>query len=171
MTMGIAIILAIISGLSIPIFTALFFSSVFRMKSSLMRYVASSSAGFILWFILLAAFHAFRNNIWDLICGGLVILCAIWANYWLGNFGGGFRINMLVILAAQQKPITFEQWMDLYGNLGMDAFLRDRMRSILIPWGIVKEAQGNISLTSQQGRFFGWLMNALYFLLLGKRRG
>jgi len=106
-----------------------------------------------------------------MLCGALVILCAIWGNYWLGNFGGGFRINMLVILAAQHKPISFEQWMDLYGGLGMDVFLRDRLRSILIPWGIVKEEKGSISLTTTKGKLFGVMMNILYILLQGKRRG
>ena len=169
--MSLAIILSIVAGISIPIFMAIFTNPHLKIKSGWRRYIVSSSAGFILWLILIVITDSIHNNRWDLVCGGLVILCAIWANYWLGNFGGGFRINMLVILAAQQKPISFEQWMDLYGGLGMDEFLRDRLRSILVPWGIVREANGTIILTPTRGKFFAGLMNILYILLQGKRRG
>jgi len=171
MSMSLAIILSIVAGISIPIFMAIFSNPHLKIKSGWRRYIASSSAGFILWLILLVITGASNSNGWDLVCGGLVILCAIWANYWLGNLGGGFRINMLVILAAQQKPISFEQWMDLYGGLGMEEFLQDRLRSILVPWGIVREENGTILLTATRGKLFGWLMNILYFILLGKRRG
>ncbi len=169
--MGLAIILSIIAGISIPIFMMVFSNRHLKIKSGWTRYIASSLAGCILWLILLVTTDSYHSNGWDLICGGLVILCAIWANYWLGNFGGGFRINMLVILAAQQQPISFEQWMDLYGGLGMGEFLRDRLRSILVPWGIVRETNGTIILTPIIGKFFGMLMNLLYFLLQGNRRG
>jgi hypothetical protein len=169
--MSLAIILSIVSGISIPIFMALFSNPHLKIKSGWTRYIASSCAGFILWLILLGISDSIHSNRWDLVCGGLVILCAIWANYWLGNLGGGFRINMLVILAAQREPVSFEQWMNLYGGLGMEEFLQDRLRSILIPWGIVRETNGTILLTATRGKLFGWLMNILYILLQGKRRG
>jgi hypothetical protein len=170
MSMSLAIILSIFSGLSIPLFTALFSIPNVRIRAGWARYISSSSAGFVLWLILIVLFGFPINSQWDLLCGVLVILCAIWSNYWLGNFGGGFRVNMLLNLAEKTTPIPIEEWMCIYGGLGMEKFLSDRLQSILIPWKIVKLAEGVVSLTPDRGKFFGWVMNVLYGLLQGERR-
>jgi hypothetical protein len=170
MNMSLVIILSIVSGILIPIFTTLFSIPRLRIKTGWARYISSSCAGFVIWLILMVIFGFPLNNPWDLLCGVLVILCAIWSNYWLGNFGGGFRVNMLVNLAEKTTPVPIEEWMRLYGGLGMEKFLSDRLQSILIPWKIVKLTEGVVSLTPDRGKFFGWAMNVLYGLLQGERR-
>ena len=164
------IVLSIIAGFSIPFFSYIFSSRIQLIKSKMIQYVTASIFGFLLWFFLAVIFNISWHNKWDILCGVLIILCAVWSNYWLGNLGGGFRINMLLKIAEQKQPVSLDEWMDLYGGLGMDAFLRDRLRTILIPWKIVEENNGIITLTKERGYFFGWGMKVLYQLLQGSRR-
>jgi len=164
------IVLSIIAGFSIPFFSFIFSSRILLFKSKMIQYVTASIFGFLLWFFLAMTFNIAWHNKWDILCGVLIILCAVWSNYWLGNLGGGFRINMLLKIAEQTRPVSLDEWMDLYGGLGMNAFLRDRLRTILIPWKIVEEHNGIITLTKERGYFFGWGMKVLYQLLQGSRR-
>lgn len=164
------IILSIFAGFSIPFFTYIFSSRLPLFKSWIIQYITASLSGFLLWFVLAIAFDAPWDYRWDILCGVLILLCAIWSNYWLGNLRGGFRINMLLKIAEQTRPVSLDEWMSLYGGLGMDAFLRDRLKAILIPWRIVEEHNDIIRLTRGRGDFFGWGMDVLYRLLQGSRR-
>jgi hypothetical protein len=164
------VFLSIISGFSLPIFTLIFSERLFFIKSGKIRYFVASILGFLLWLFLLEASGIQFDNVWDIGCGILIILCAVWSNYWLSNFGAGFRMNMLLKIAEQERPIPLEEWMELFGGLGMEAFLDDRLKTILIPWKIVQENDGVITLTRGRGYFFGWAMQILYHLLQGSRR-
>ncbi len=164
------VFLSIISGFSLPIFTRIFSERVFFIKSGKIRYFTASTLGFLLWLILVKGSSIPFDNIWDILCGILIILCAVWSNYWLSNFGGGFRMNMLLKIAEQERPITLEEWMGLFGGLGMEAFLEDRLKTILVPGKIVRENEGVITLTRGRGFFWGWVMKILYHLLQGSRR-
>ncbi len=168
--MQLIIVFSIIAGFSIPFFTYIFSRRILLFRSKMIQYITASVFGFLLWFFLARIFNTPWNNEWDILCGTLIILCAIWSNYWLGNLGGGFRINMLLKIAEQKQPVSLDEWMDLYGGLGMDAFLSDRLKAILLPWKIVEEKNGIITLTKERGYFWGWGMKVLYQLLQGSRR-
>lgn len=132
--------------------------------------MVAGACGSLTWAILTWLFRTAVVNIWDVVCGILVLLCAMWATYWIANLGGGFRINMLLLLSSQDTPISLDQWMDLYGGAGMHAFLRDRLKSILLRWNIVHHEDGTITLTRKNGHFFGWAMHLCYLLFDGDRR-
>jgi hypothetical protein len=168
--MSMVVFLSIISGFSLPVLTLLLSKKPFLIKSDNIRYLTASLLGFVLWMVLIALFRIALDNGWDIICGTLILLCAVWSNFWLSNFGGGFRMNMLLKIAEQERPITINEWMKLFGGLGMEVFLQDRLNSVLIPLRIVEQKDGMITLTIGRGYFFGRLMQILYHLLQGSRR-
>ncbi len=77
----------------------------------------------------------------------------------------GFRVQMQINLADQSSPITLGEWMSKYDGRGMDAFLADRMKSILISWKIVTIEKDRVQLTQGWGSFYGNLMNILNIIL------
>lgn len=153
------ILTSAIAGISMLGFMILFSRRPFYIPYGLPRYAGTFLAGLVLWIALLgltqAVFPLTAAVIPDLICGFLVLGCAAWACYWVSNFGQGFRIHMLLDLAQQKKPVTLEQWMACFGDLGMEKFLKDRLQSILIPWKIVELDGDSVKLTPGLGKFLG----------------
>jgi hypothetical protein len=162
------ILTSAIAGFSMLGFMILFSRRPFYIPYGLPRYAGTFLAGLVLWIALLGFTHAllpftaaatpargYTAAIPDLICGFLVLGCAAWACYWVSNFGQGFRIHMLLDLAQQKTPVTLEQWMACFGDLGMEKFLKDRLQSILIPWKIVELDGDAVKLTPGLGRFLG----------------
>jgi hypothetical protein len=165
---------AIISSFATLLFRMLFSILPFRKTHIWAQIIFSTFLGLILWIILilLASYDVPDIKIkWaDILCGGLILMCALWCNYWISNFSGGFRIQMLLILKNFSQPISIDEWMRQFGNLGMEAFLRDRMRSILIPWKIAVQEEGKIYLTHRWGVFFGRLFVLLDGIFINLRK-
>ena len=169
MRLSIIILLAIISGILIPFLMNLYSRLPFFRKNGWYLIIGASLSGLLTWLILLIICRAIpkAGAYWqaDLLCGFLVWLCASWCNYWLCNFGGGFRINMLVDLARQKEPITIEEWMSSFNHLGMEAFFKDRIESILLPFKVIEIEGEQVRLTNSWGRFFGTCASILRFRL------
>jgi len=172
MKMDIVIFLSIIGGFSIIPFMMIFSKKIFRIDPGLHQIIFSGFAGFSIWIILLIFLSVPIRNVWDIICGILIMFCALWSVYWLSNLGGGFRINMLTDLSEykNEDPISVDKWMELYGGLGLDAFLEDRLRSILIPLGIVQEKDGEVRLIKPIGVYFGYMLELFSIIFQGNRR-
>jgi hypothetical protein len=154
---------AIISSLSTLIFRMLLSILPIRKTDIWVQIIISSILGVILWITLVVLrryYHPdFELRGGDILCGSLILMCAFWCNYWIGNFAGGFRVQMLISLKDRSQPVPLEDWMRLFGNMGMEAFLRDRLRSILIPWKIVAQEEGKFRLLPGWGIYFGRLFN------------
>jgi hypothetical protein len=167
------IVLAILTGFSTLIFRIIFSHRPFRLAGFWTQIAVSSLSGVSLWIVLLIILHT-TNPItwaerWDVVCGVLIHLCAFWCNYWIGNLGGGFRVQMAINLADQTRPVTLEEWMAAFSGLGLDVFLKDRLNSILIPWKIVSVNDHKITLLPGWGMFFGKLIAILEILLYRMR--
>jgi hypothetical protein len=165
--------LAIISGFAILIFRVIISHRPFRAPGMRPHAMTSTFLGWFLWILLtiLERFYAPLSRIdgWDIFCGILILLCASWCNYWIGNLAGGFRVQMQINLVNQPRPVSLEEWMLAFGGLGMKAFLRDRLTSILIPWRIVTMEDDKVRLLPGWGLFFGRLMKILGFILYDDR--
>lgn len=84
----------------------------------------------------------------SILAGALLILAAVFCNYYLGNISGGFRIEILVNLAEAGKALTLDEWMALYGKgAGMRYFLEDRLKTTLISWNLATQSGDQITLT------------------------
>jgi len=163
------IALAILSGFSILIFRIILSHRPFRLSGTWKQIIVSTLAGAALWVMLalmtVSPAQRFSIEINDLICGVLILLCAFWCNYWISNLAGGFRAQMAFNLVRQSQPISLAEWMAEFGGLGMEAFLADRTKSILIPWRIASLQDDKMSLLPGWGVFLGRLMNILEMLL------
>jgi len=139
--MNMYIVLVIISGFAILVFRIIISHRPFRLLGAWPQVIVSTILGWFLWIFLTILERSYgslsRIDGWDVLCGILILLCATWCNYWIGNLAGGFRVQMQMNLANQLQPVSLEEWMETFGGLGMKVFLRDRLTSILIPWRIV----------------------------------
>jgi hypothetical protein len=133
----------------------------FQIKSTWTQITVSTIVGLIIWvsMILLTQSKSLSTEtVWgDLICGILIFWSAFWCNYWSGNLAGGFRVQMQFNIARQNTPISLEEWMKIFGGLGMEAFLKDRIESILVPWNTIALENGGLRLLPGWGTFFGRL--------------
>lgn len=163
------IALAILTGFSTLIFRVILPRRPFCLTGAWSQIIISSFLGLSLWFVLIVQVSpsALISEVekWDVVCGALIHLCAFWCNYWICNLAGGFRAQMVITLAAQNSPVTLEEWMASFGGIGMDAFLRDRTTSILIPWKIALVQDDKMFLLPGWGLFFGRLMTILEIVL------
>jgi hypothetical protein len=170
------VISAAIAGATIFGFVLLFFRVPRSTLSGMKRLYLSWLGGILVWLACLAYqlpdWRALpRGTKPDLICGALVLCCFIWSSYWFANLGGGFRVLMLLDLAEVGRPITLGEWMDLYGKQrGMREFLADRLRSILVPLGLVDLEGDRVILTRGRGRPLARLLGVLALLLLKRPR-
>lgn len=158
------IALAITSGLSTLLFRIIISRPPFRVKKIWSQIFISMGLGAILWGLSIVLINPAlsSNEKWaDIFCGILILLCAFWCNYWIGNFAGGFRVQMQMNIADQMQPITFEGWMKTFGGLGMETFLKDRIQSILIPWKTIAIENNQLRLLPGWGTFFGKAMDIL----------
>ncbi|HEX2996548.1 MAG TPA: hypothetical protein VHP14_17110 [Anaerolineales bacterium] len=137
----------------------------FHVKNTWTQIIVSTFIGMILWIIaILSTRSRFASSrvVWgDIICGILIFLSALWCNYWSGNLAGGFRVQMQFNIACQNAPISLDEWMRIFGGLGMEVFLKDRIESILIPWNTIVLENGYLRLRSGWGMFFGRLAEIL----------
>ena len=165
---------AILTGFSTLIFRMILSHRPFRLAGTWTQIIVSSLSGLSLWIVLVLLLHSIAPisgaEKWDMVCGVLIHLCAFWCNFWIGNLVGGFRAQMTFNLASQTRPVTLVEWMAAFGGLGMDAFLKDRMKSILIPWKIVSVHDNKMILLPGWGIFFGRLMAVLEIMLYRMRR-
>jgi hypothetical protein len=154
---------SIISGLATLLFRMLFSVLHFQKTHIWVQIIISGFLSVILWIVLILLARFINPDIvireGDILCGCLILMCAFWCNYWIGNLAGGFRVQMLISLKDRSQPVPLEDWMRLFGNLGMEAFLKDRLRSILIPWKIVAQEEGKYRLLPGWGIFFGRLFS------------
>lgn len=161
------IILALIACLSTLPIRIIISRAPFHIKNTGVQIISSTVFGMILWvasILFIGSASVAPDTIWgDVLCGGLIFLSVSWCNYWSGNLAGGFRIQMLLSLTDQKHLLSLEEWMMTFGGLGMEAFLRDRIKAILIPWNTVSEENGELQLLPGWGVFFGKLM-----VLLGR---
>jgi hypothetical protein len=166
---------AFVSALAVFIFTAIFFHLCRGLTAMKCLYLAWL-AGALVWLVLLSqlsrpVFPLTPGRRWDLLCGALILGCSFWGDYWLANLGGGFRVLMLLDLADAGRPLTQQEWMDRYGGgRGMNEFLSDRLRSILVPLKVVSLDQNDVILTSVRGRILGLLVWTLSLLLTNRTR-
>jgi hypothetical protein len=163
------IALAILAGLSTLVFRLIISHRPLRISGGWAQIILSSILGWGLWigltFLHLANAPTYENAGWDLVCGILILLCVVWCQYWIGNLGGGFRVQMQITLADQTQPVSLEKWMAAFNGRGMQVFLTDRLNSILIPWKIVEEKNGNVRLLPGWGMFYGRLMSIIKMML------
>jgi hypothetical protein len=163
------IILAVIAGFSTLVFRIILSHRPFRLVNYWTQFIVSSLLGLLLWLGLIVGSYAtaFLSGVdgFDVVCGILVYLCALWCNYWVCNLAGGFRMLMMANLADQTDPISLETWMAAFGGLGMDVFLQDRIQSILIPLKIVSIEENKMTLLPGWGLFFARIMAVLQILL------
>jgi len=131
----------------------------FRVKNTWTQIIVSIFIGMILWvlsILLIRSPSTPSKLVWgNIICGVLIFLNAFWCNYWSGNLAGGFRVQMQFNIAKQNSPISLENWMKIFGGLGMEAFLKDRIESVLIPSSTVTLENGQLRLLPGWGTFFG----------------
>ncbi|MBK9926882.1 MAG: hypothetical protein IPP66_16550 [Anaerolineales bacterium] len=161
------IALAIICSLSTLAIRVIISRHPFRIKNVWRQIFGSLLLSAIAWVALIYITRAASptSNEWgDIICGVLIFLCAFWCHYWIGNFAGGFRVQMQVNLANQKVPIALEEWMKTFSGLGMETFLQDRIQAILIPWNTVEYKNGQLHLLNGWGTFFASLMNILKYI-------
>jgi hypothetical protein len=163
------ILLSLITSFSTILIRIIISYRPFRVKNIWHQILGSTVAGGILWIISIFVIIPSRlrpETGWgDMLCGILILLCAFWCNYWSTNLAGGFRVQMQMNLANQKSPVSLKEWMATFGGLGMEAFLKDRMESILIPWKTIAVEDGNLRLLPGWGIFFGKLMVLLRVLL------
>jgi len=151
---------SMVAGMSITGFLLLFSHRPFKLPLVLPRYITSIGCGLIVWFLLLGinqslSFSKHISEWLELVSGGFVFITAVFCNYYLGNIGGGFRLEMLVNLAEANEDLTVDEWMALYGDgNGMHCFLDDRLRATLIPWKLAVWKGSQIILTPW-GHFIG----------------
>jgi hypothetical protein len=164
--------LAILFGFSILVFRVILSHWPFRIRGGA-QIILPLVLGVSLWIFFSTLYivqkHPLKDVGWDILCGILILLCSYWCHYWIGNLAGGFRVQMQIALAAQTAPVTFGEWMSKFGGRGMDAFMADRMKSILILWKIVTIEKDRVQLTRGWGSFYGKLMNLLQIILPGMR--
>jgi hypothetical protein len=168
------IALAIASGLSTLLIRIAISRPPFRVKNLWSQIFISVGLGATLWLVAVVLINpAVKvDEKWgDIFCGTLILLCTFWCNYWIGNFAGGFRVQMQLNIADQKQPITFEEWMNTFGGLGMEAFLKDRLQSILIPWKTIAIENDQLRLLPGWGMFFGKVMVILQKILPKVRSG
>lgn len=162
------IALAIICSISTLLIRIVITHRPFHIKNVWHQIFGSLIIGIIIWvvsFLITRSNSPVSVNEWaDIICGILIFLCAFWCHYWIGNFAGGFRIQMQVNLASQKEPISLQEWMKTFSGLGMETFLQDRIQSILIPWNTVEYKNDHLCLLSGWGTFFAGLMNILKYI-------
>jgi hypothetical protein len=165
----IIIALAIMAGFSTLVFRLIISHRPLRISGSWTQIILSSILGVGLWIfstlLTLANTPSYENKGWDLFCGILILMCVLWCNYWIGNLGGGFRVQMQITLADQTQPVSLEKWMEAFNGRGMRIFLADRLNSILIPGKIVEEKNGKVRLLPGWGMFYGRLMNLIKKIL------
>ena len=167
------IALAIISGFSIIVFRVVISHFPFYISGVWKQIIISSGMGAGLWLLLTLLYHANTSfskiDWWDILCGILFLLSAFWCNYWVSNLANGFRMQMQINLVDQPVPVSLEEWMAAFGGWGMDAFLDDRFKSILIPWKIIAIENGKAHLLPGWGMFFGRMMNLIKIILPNMR--
>jgi hypothetical protein len=160
------IALAILCSLSTLLIRVIIARRPFRIKNVWHQIFGSLMIALTLWAVTVLFSTPMSEQNWgDVICGILIFGCAFWCQYWIGNFAGGFRIQMQINLAGQKTPISLEEWMKTFSGLGMEVFLHDRIQAILIPWNTVEYKNGHLHLLSGWGTFFASLMNILKFIL------
>jgi hypothetical protein len=163
------IALAIVCSLFTLVIRVIISRPPFRIKNVWSQIFSSLTVAVIIWitsiFFIKPASPISKTEWRDIVCGILIFLNAFWCHYWIGNFAGGFRVQMQINLASQKRPISIEEWMNTFGGLGMEAFLRDRLQSILIPWNTVKLEGGQLRLRAGWGIFFGRLMRIVKNIL------
>ena len=163
------IALAILASFSTLVFRLIISHRPLRISGGWTQIIVSSILGGGLWIgstlLYLANTASYENTGWDLLCGILILLCALWCQYWIGNLGGGFRVQMQITLADQTRPVSLEEWMDLFNGRGMQVFLADRLNSILIPWKIVEVKNSKVRLLPGCGMFYGRLMSIIKKML------
>jgi hypothetical protein len=163
------ILLALICGFSTLFVRIIISHRPFLVRNIWHQILISTAAGAMLWiisiFLIMPA--SWRSEIgWaDILCGILIFLCAFWCNYWSTNLAGGFRVQMQLNLANQTRPISLQEWMNTFGGLGMEVFLKDRIESILIPWNAVAFEKGKLRLLPGWGLFFSKVIILLRVLL------
>jgi hypothetical protein len=159
------IALAIGCSLSTLVIRIIISRPPFRVKNVWSQIFSSLTVAVIIWitsiFFIRPALPISNSEWGDILCGILIFLSAFWCHYWIGNFAGGFRVQMQINLASQKHPISIKEWMKTFGGLGMEAFLQDRIQSILIPWNTIKFENGQLHLLTGWGIFFGRLMRML----------
>lgn len=167
------IALAIVCSFCTLVFRVVIARPPFSIKNTWTQIFTSMTLSVVIWIIgviLLMSPPIIQNASWnDIFCGILILLCAFWCQYWVGNFAGGFRVQMQINLAQQKEPISIEEWMNTFGGLGMEMFLHDRIRSILIPSNTVELKDGELRLVTGWGTFFGRVMKFLKIILLQVR--
>ena len=155
---------AIICSLSTLLIRVVIARRPFRIKNIWHQIFISLIAAIAIWAVAVFRTPISEQNWGDVICGVLIFGCAFWCQYWIGNFAGGFRIQMQINLADQQAPLSLEEWMKTFSGLGMEAFLQDRIQAILIPWNTVEYKNGQLYLLRGWGTFFASLMNILKYI-------
>jgi len=160
---------ALAGGASITLFLLVFSRKPFRLPMTLPRYGAATVSGFLVWGLLLwfnqsALLESVFERCLALLAGALIMVTAFAFNYYLGNVYGGFRVEMLVNIYNAKRNIDLDEWMSLFGNgKGMRFFLRDRLKTTLIPWKLAVWVGNGVKLTSLghfaglTNRFFSWL--------------
>lgn len=159
------IALAVITSLLTLIIRIIVSRRPFWIRKPWHQLIISMLIGAILWalsILLMGYINVPSDSAWgDILCGILIFFCAFWCNYWSGNLAGGFRVQMQFDIAEQNIPISLEKWMKIFGGLGMEVFLKDRIESILIPWNTVALENGQLRLLPGRGTFFGRLAGIL----------
>ena len=158
------IALAIACSLSTLLIRAIIARRPFRIKKVWHQIFISLMIAITIWVATIFRTPTSERSWADVICGILIFACAFWCQYWIGNFAGGFRIQMQINLADQKEPISLEEWMKTFSGLGMEAFLQDRIQAILIPWNTVEYKNGQLRLLPGWGTFFASLMRILKFI-------
>lgn len=166
---------SIVGGLSITVFLLLFSHPPTKLPLVWRRYSASIGGGLVVWFLLLWVNNAlpFTGGLekWlALASGGFVYISAVFCNYYLGNIGGGFRLEMLVNLAEANREVSLDEWMALYGKQqGMYFFLEDRLKATLVPWKLAVWKDDQVILTPL-GHFAGQV-NCFLAALFSENQG
>jgi len=164
---------SIVGGLSITMFLLLFSRPPIKLPLIWRRYSASIGCGLAIWFLLLWVNNALpfpggKEKWLALASGGFVYTTAIFCNYYLGNIGGGFRLEMLVNLAEVNRKVGLQEWMALYGKgQGMHYFLEDRLKATLIPWKLAIWKNGEV-ISTPLGHFIGQVNRFLAILFSEK---
>jgi hypothetical protein len=167
---------AFVAGPTVFVFMAVFFRVFRRGVSATKRLYLAWICTALVWMLLTSQqpvrLHPLTyDNTSDLICSLLILGCFIWTSYWIANFSGGFRVLVLLDLADAKSPVTQREWMDRYGEgRGMREFLDDRLRSILVPLGLVSLEGDQVVLTPRKGKAMGLAVRLLSMLLTGHSR-
>ena len=171
--MSLIIIFAFLSALTSLIWRIIIPRWPFRISNWFKQVFTASVASLIVWFLFVYQWGPRPNNdvhfYSDALCGVFIHGCAFWCNFWICNFAGGFRIQMQIYLSKQNQPITLNQWMEIFGGMGMKIFFQDRLNFVLVPWRILQVEAGNAQLLPVIGRFFGIAMKILKIIFPGVR--